>query len=220
MDPMQSGFLLSLFVGGLLLLLFGFSKTPFSSTTRKLRKSQSAIWSLTEFKKMRTGALDPKHLYLFSEEHVTSMGHRFNGRFDFAVLRSAEAPILEIMIERKFPTKIQPDKAREEDVFQAELYTLALMESGVSCSSSRIVILYCLQDNAMNCSSQREIRECLSCSKVCKFETKFNQKKVLRVLGKLDEVWYNSRKPRASPSVSKCRACPYGKQHICQFTAR
>jgi hypothetical protein len=219
LDPTLSGLFLLVFIGGLLLLLFGMTKTPFSSTTRTIRKSKSAIWNLSEFRRLKPGELDPKQPYLFTEEHVISMGHQFNGRFDAAVLRSAEAPILEIMIERKFPTKILPEEVRQEDMFQAELYILALMESGVSCTSTRTIILYCLQDEATRCPYHRETRVCMSCPKGRKFETKFNQKKVLRVLSKLDEVWYYSRKPKASPSVTNCRVCPYSMKHICQYSA-
>ena len=47
---------------------------------------------------------------------------------------------------------------------------------------------------------------------------RFDPKKVIRSLKKMDEVWYNGRKPKPSPEQGKCRACPYSKGK-CNYSA-
>jgi CRISPR/Cas system-associated exonuclease Cas4 (RecB family) len=140
---------------------------------------------------------------------VRSLGHRFVGRMDAAILHWEKAPILDLVIEYKFPVKHLPKQARQEDVFQSGLYALALLESGVSCSSTRLLVIYCLQSKAKRCLDRKSNRDCWQCSdgKVC--TTRFRPKNVLGKLRKLDEVWYNGRKPRPAQEPNRCRVCPY-----------
>ena len=122
------------------------------------------------------------------------------------------------IIERKFPTRHLPDKIREEDLFQAGLYALALMESGVSCSSARLVLVYCLQSSAERCIGKNH-SDCVACRKGAVFSRRFNQKRVLRALEKLDEIWFHNRKPKATPSEWKCRGCTFGRDGSCNHSA-
>lgn len=218
MDPVMNTFFLVVFLGGIIVLLLMNSVGILNPVAAIIRNAHPAEWSLTEFLRLKENQRRRKEAFLFQEQPVVSIGHRFNGRFDYAVLHWEEAPILDALIERKFPTKILPEKPRSEDMFQAGLYTLALQERGVSCTLSRLVVIYCLQQNAKRCAHTNQT-DCFSCSNGAIFTKKFDHHKVLGSLAKLDEVWFRGRKPRAHPTPSKCRACPYGKNRVCKHSA-
>jgi hypothetical protein len=205
------------FIAGILLLIALQPSTGFATSGMKLRRAIQAKWSLSEFLKMKPDRWKLNQYYFFSEENVRSLGHRFVGRLDGAVLHRENTPILDLVIEYKFPLKYLPKYARPEDVFQSGLYALALLESGVSCSSTRLVTIYCLQDRAKRCLDKKSTMDCWRCSNGKTFTTRFKPKKVLRELKRLDEVWYRGRKPRPAQEQSACRVCPYSKDE-CNYS--
>ncbi|KXH73269.1 MAG: hypothetical protein AM326_00540 [Candidatus Thorarchaeota archaeon SMTZ-45] len=217
MNPFLSTILLVLFVGGVLTLLHMNTNGFLNTTRRRVRRAQVCEWTLTQFLNLYNKPSSSKS-FLFHEQEVFSLGHRFNGRFDTAVLHWEEAPILDAIIERKFPTRHLPEKPKDEDIFQAGLYALALMESGVSCSSARLVIVYCLQRKAKQCIG-RNFNDCAACGDGRVFSRRFSQKQVIRALAKLDEVWYKGRKPKARPDKRNCQTCPYGRSGTCNHSA-
>jgi len=188
-----------------------------SQSTRVIRGAEPASWSLRDFLGLQSIRPNSSRSFIFQEEPIRSLGHRYAGRFDFAILHWEEAPILDAIVERKFPLRRLPSRPRSQDVFQAGLYALALMESGVSCSSTRLFLIYCLQESASRCIGKNEV-DCLACGKKAMFVRGFRPQKVLRGLRKLDEVWYRGRTPRATPNESKCKACPYGRDGSCKHS--
>ena len=217
MSDLTSLIMMIVFITGVLLLLVLQPRTGFATTGMKLKRATPATWSLSEFLKMKQNRWKVNQYYFFSEENIRSLGHRFVGRLDGAVLHHEDTPILDIVIEYKFPLKYLPKKARPEDVFQAGLYALALLESGVSCSSTKLVTIYCLQDMAKRCLDRRSSRDCWRCSDGLTFVTRFKPRSVIRKLGRLDEVWYQGRQPRPAQEQSRCRACPYSKDR-CNYS--
>lgn len=201
--------LLTVFIIGIVLLLALHPRTGFATTGMKMRRAISAPWSLAEFLKLKPNRWKLNQYYFFSEENVRSLGHRFVGRLDGTVLHWKTVPVLDLIIEYKFPMKYLPKQARKEDVFQSGLYALALLDSGVSCSTTKLVIVYCLQDKAKNCLDRKSTKRCLQCNDGKTFVTRFKPKSVLRKLRKLDEVWYGGRKPRPVQKPSRCRVCPF-----------
>ena len=218
-DPAQSSLLLAVFLVGTLALLCDVRGRTINTVSRIINRSIVAPWDLNTFLHLESESPEPNQYYSFAEEAVVSMGHRYNGRFDQAILRFEGVPILEIVIERKFPSRNTPEIVRTEDIFQAGLYALALMERGVSCSSTRLVVIYCTQKAASNCAIAGKSVNCFECGKGSIFQQKFNLKRVLKTLKKLDEVWYKRRKPKPSIEVGKCRACPYGTNGACSHSA-
>jgi hypothetical protein len=209
---------LAIFVSGSIVLLL---KRPVVIGGRSysiVLASPVSPWNLREFLKHTRKQRKVGKSYLFSEQTVFSMGHRFVGRFDQAILHWDESPILDAMIERKFPVSYLPKRGRDEDFFQAGLYSLALTESGVSCSSTRLVAIYCLQDNAFTCSTKNHRLDCFRCRNGRVFERPFSQKKVLRALWKLDEVWSYVRRPRPKPESLRCLKCEFGRNRYCQYS--
>lgn len=188
-----------------------------SLPARIIRDAKPAKWSLMDFLHLQSNRPKSSSTFIFREESIRSLGHRYAGRFDFAILHWEEAPVLDAIVERKFPLKHLPSKPRPPDVFQAGLYALALMESGVSCSSTRLFLIYCLQESASRCIGKNEA-ECLTCGEKAMFVRRFRPEVVLRGLRKLDEVWYRGRKPRATPNASKCKACPYARDGSCRYS--
>ncbi|MFW9796701.1 MAG: hypothetical protein ACFFE2_06670 [Candidatus Thorarchaeota archaeon] len=184
-------------------------KTGFATIRMKMKKAIPAQWEFSEFIKLKPNKLKTNQYYSFSEETVRSLGHRYIGRFDGAVLHWETKPVLDFVIEFKFPVKQLPERARKEDVFQSGLYALALMESGVSCSSSKLVSIYCLQDKAERCLTRKSNKDCWRCRDGKMFVTKFNHKSVLEKLKQLDQVWYEGRRPRPSQDIRSCSVCPY-----------
>ncbi len=189
----------------------------FSPSSRIIRNVEPARWSLRDFLHLQSDRPKSNRTFIFREEPIRSLGHRYAGRFDYAILHWEEAPILDAIVERKFPLSYLPSKPQPQDVFQAGLYALALMESGVSSSSTRLFLIYCLQDSASRCI-ERNTAECLTCGYKVMFVEGFRSERILRWLRKLDEVWYLGRKPRATPSGSKCHACPYGTDRTCRYS--
>lgn len=218
LDGISGLFALVAFVGGLLILMSWGKSGIFSSTARLLRHSSESRWTLRQFLSMNLNQPKSRESFLFSEESVVSVGYRYNGRFDAAILHWEEVPVLDAIIERKFPVNYLPDQPKPEDFFQAGLYALALMEKGVSCSTTKLVLVYCTQDNARKCSSESKTR-CMTCSESKTFERRFKPKPIIKQLREFDEYWYRDRSPRPSPDSSKCRACPYGMEGSCNYSA-
>ena len=187
-DPAQSSLLLAVFLVGTLALLCDVRGRTINTVSRIINRSIVAPWDLNTFLHLESESPEPNQYYSFAEEAVVSMGHRYNGRFDQAILRFEGVPILEIVIERKFPSRNTPEIVRTEDIFQAGLYALALMERGVSCRSTRLVVIYCTQKAASNCAIAGKSVNCFECGKGSIFQQKFNLKRVLKTLKKLDEV--------------------------------
>jgi len=202
---------------GVFLFLASYPSIGFSSTRRKIERALPAQWSLSDFLRMKPIRGVTNQYYYFSEEVVKSLGHRYMGRLDGGVLHLEEAPILDCIIERKFPMTYLPREARSEDVFQAGLYALALLEGGVSCSSTRLVIIYCLQEKAKRCLAKRLTNLCWRCSDGKTFVIKFKPNRVLKKLQRLDEVWYNGRKPKPTNEANRCRVCPYSSDR-CNYS--
>ncbi len=153
--------------------------------------------------------------YYFSEESVISMSHRYNGKFDAAILRWDTGPILVSIIERKYPRSMLPEKGNPEDVFQASLYALALKEKGISVKTTQVIVVYCLQDKAIKCMRTGGGLNCIKCSQGKIFKSQFNEKKTLKHLNELDEIWYRGRKPKPKASVDNCRVCPFSISRKC-----
>jgi len=187
-------------------------------TSSVIKKSQKAPWDLVEFTQLHPSQWKGCEYYRFTEELVRSFAHRYNGRFDTAILHWEEVPILDILIEYKFPVNHLPTKMKEEDHFQTGLYSLALTESGISCSSTRLATVYCLQDVAKRCIQDKSKRNCWSCGNGRIFEKRFNPDTIQKHLKRLDEVWYKKRKPKATPSEAKCRPCPYSQSGDCNYS--
>ncbi len=218
-EPVLSILLLALFLVGSFTLLYEVKEEIVNSAFRIINRSIVAPWDLNTFLHLESNPHKPDQYYKFAEETIVSMGHRYSGKFDQAVLRFDGVPILEAVIERKFPVRNLPEIVRTEDMFQAGLYALALMESGVSCSSTRLVVLYCTQEAASNCVRVGKGVNCFGCKKGRAFQQRFNLERVLKTLKKLDEIWCMKRKPMPSPEVGKCRACPYGSNGVCNHSA-
>ena len=211
MSSFTSLILMVIFIGGILVFLELQPKTGFTTTSMKMRRAATSQWSLTDFLKLKPSRWKLDQYFFFSEEKVRSHSHRYAGRLDGAILHWKTAPILDLVIEYKFPTNRLPRRVKEEDMFQAGLYALALLESGVSCSTTKLVTVYCLQDTARRCLDRKSARECWRCGKGRTFVTKFKQRDVEKKLERLDEVWYGGRKPVPTQDVVNCRVCPYSK---------
>lgn len=194
---------------GLLIFLAYQPKSGLVSSGMKMRRAVPAPVCFSEFLTKKQKQWKNHTYYYFSEETVRSLGHRFIGRFDGAVIHWEDVPILDLIIEHKFPSQHIPRHKKLEDVFQAGLYALALMESGVSCSSTKLVTIYCPQDKAEICLERKSTRDCWRCSKSRSYVKKFRPNDVLRTLKRLDEVWYQGRKPKPTHDESNCRVCPY-----------
>lgn len=205
-------FMMIVFIAGIILLLVLQPKTGFASTGMKMRRATNTPWSLPEFLKLKPSKWKNNQYYYFSEENVRSLGHRYVGRLDGAILHWETAPILDLVIEYKFPVKYLPKQARKEDVFQSGLYALALLESGVSCTSTKLVTIYCLQDKAKRCLDKKSTRECWRCGEGKVFVARFKSKRVLKKLKRLDEIWYGDRKPIPVQEPSRCGVCPYNNR--------
>ncbi len=211
MSSLTNLLMLIVFIIGIVLFLALQPRTGFATTGMKMKRAMQAPWSLAEFFKLKPSRWKLNQYYSFSEENVRSLGHRFVGRLDGAILHWDRALILDLVIEYKFPTKHLPQQARREDVFQSGLYALALLESGASCSTTKLVTIYCLQDRAKRCFDRKTTRECWRCGDGKTYVSSFKPKSVLKKLRRLDEVWYNGRKPRPAQEPNSCRVCPYSK---------
>ena len=195
------------------------SNLDLGSVWSAVKRAKRAPCSLTKFLSLQPCQHNRDEYYLFSEEQVRSFAHRFIGRFDSAVLHWDEAPILDALIEYKFPVNHLPRRMKPEDLFQVGLYSLALAESGVSCRSARLVTVYCLQDTAKQCLQDRPGTNCCTCGEARVFKKGFNPDEIRKHLKRLDEVWYNRRLPRASPAATKCVICPFSTSGQCNYSA-
>jgi len=219
MDSILNLFLFIVLVG--IVLVTGFVRVGFRTITvkGKLRNAKTAPWGLHEFLNLKPSRPKSNEYYRFNEESVRSHAHRFVGRLDSAILHWKEVPILDLVVENKFPVSYLPEKAKKEDFFQAGLYALALSESGVSCRDTKLVIIYCLQDVAKRCLFGDAPKKCWDCDEGTIFSQQFNQRKITKYLKRIDEVWYKKRRPKASPTETNCRPCPYSRNGKCNYSA-
>ncbi len=219
MDPILNLVLFIILVG--IVLATGFIRIGFRTITvkGKLRNAETSPWDLNEFLNLKPSRPKSNEYYRFNEESVRSHAHRFVGRFDSAILHWEEAPILDLIVENKFPVSYLPEKAKKEDFFQAGLYALALSESGVSCSDTRLVVVYCLQDGAKRCLFGNAPKKCWDCGEGRIFSQQFDQRAITKHLKRFDEFWYKKRRPKASPTETKCRPCPYSRNGRCNYSA-
>lgn len=205
---------------GLSALLLSLSKRPFLLRARRaVLEAVPTEMTLSELLRVRKTRRVQSRKLLLQEQTVRSLGHRYTGRFDAAVISMGEAPIAHVVIERKFPANQLPAKARPEDIFQLGLYALALMETGVSCESTLLMVIYCLQDRAQRCLHDSPRLTCAACGDARIFVSRFRQRGVEKTLRRLDEVWYSQRPPRPASMVDSCRICPYGTKGVCNFVA-
>ena len=203
--------MLVVFIPGIILLLLSQPRTGLSNIGMKMRKAIPAPWSLYEFLHLKPSRWKFNQYYSFSEETVWSVGHRFIGRFDKAIFHWEDSPVLDLIIEHKFPVRYLPEKSKPEDIFQAGLYALALYESGISCSATGLVNIYCLQDRAKKCVKGNSAIECWQCGYNKIHIKRFHPNKVIKELKKMNKVWFSDSSPRPTPEQRKCRACPYSK---------
>ncbi|NWF95164.1 MAG: hypothetical protein HXY34_03395 [Candidatus Thorarchaeota archaeon] len=211
---MLDTFLLAVFIVGVLAAGYLMRGGRPGGIRALIRGAVPAPWDLHTFLSRPPAHLSAGAKYLFSEQSVLSTTHHFRGRFDQAVFHREEVPVLDVMIERKFTVKHLPREMREEDAFQAGLYTLALLDTGVSCRNTRLVVIYCLQDEAERCVRQGPAF-CLKCRSARVYTKKFRRGPVERAIRKLDQVWFEGRPPRASTRKDRCLRCPYGHDGRC-----
>ena len=204
----------------LLLYLFILRHKSKSGARTDLKKASPRDYTLFEFRKLVGKHRERGQRMLLQEQAVKSLSHRYVGRFDAAVLHWETNPALDVVIERKFPTRNLPDKAREEDLFQAGLYALAIRDSGISCDSARLAVVYCLQNVAHECLSRNDRRSCWDCSHGQFFEAPFKPDRVERQLKRIDEIWYRGRKPKPASEPKRCIPCPYSQSGRCNYAVR
>ena len=219
MNQLPSVLAFILLIGILFIIALRRSDFCLNANWSRIGRAEKAPWILAEFLKLRPDQWRKGECYRFNEEEVRSFAHRFVGRFDSAVLHWEDVPVLDALIEYKFPVSYLPNKSKREDIFQAGLYSLALQESGVSCSSTILVIVYCIQDKARKCLNGNSNNNCLTCGDARVFKEKYNPNRIRWHLRKLDEVWYNKRRSRAKPSATTCRTCPFAGGGVCNYSA-
>ncbi|TFG26512.1 hypothetical protein EU528_14285 [Candidatus Thorarchaeota archaeon] len=219
MEPFENLLLFIGLLGTILILEVVRLRAGSSSIKGKMRNAKKAPWDLQEFLSLNPSNPRRNDIYRFNEESVRSHAHRYVGRFDGAILHWEEVPILDMIIENKFPVSFLPEKVKGEDIFQAGLYALALVDTGVSCSNANLVIIYCLQDAAKKCLHGNSPKKCWDCRDGKIFSKKFDQRKIMKDLAKLNAVWYKKRNPRANPSEENCRPCPFSKNGKCNYSA-
>ncbi len=219
LEPEMSALLLAIYLIGVLDILIQERQSLSFIGHRSISIAKPIQMGINAFARRGPDDANPKKTYSFSEESAVSMSHRYNGKFDTAILRWDTGPILVALIERKFPRSILPNQVKAEDVFQASLYALALKEKGISSTSTQILVVYCLQEVAIKCLKKKGGLDCFSCKEGKVFKSRYNEKKTLKQLTKLDEVWYEGRKPKPDPSVENCRACPFSKKVKCKYSA-
>ncbi len=155
--------------------------------------------------------------WLFREQSVISLTHRYTGRFDAAVLGFNQVGILEAVIERKYPTRFLPREPRKEDFFQASLYALALQDSGVSCSTTKLVTIYCLQEHARACQ-KKNVANCVRCKNASVMVERFRPSRTISQLRKMDDYWFRNKAPEPNPNRSVCIICPFSRDGRCQYS--
>lgn len=207
-----------LFIGTILVIAILRAGFGFNSIKGIISNASFAPWNFHEFLKLSQSSPKSNEFYRFNEESVRSHAHRYVGRFDSAIFHWEDVPILDLIIENKFPVSYLPDRVKKEDIFQAGLYALALAESGVSCRDAKLVIIYCLQDAAKRCLQGNSQRRCWDCSDGKIFSQNFNQREIMKNLAKINAVWYKKRKPDANPSEDNCHHCPYSRDGRCNYS--
>ncbi len=203
--------------GAIILTMFRISKLPRSSA-RILSECVAGQGNIDDFLDGRTRNVSSDRCYIFKEQMVSCPEHGFRGRFDQAILRFGETPMLTMMIERKFPTRHLPTNGRPEDFFQAGLYSLAFASRGVDCGCTILLVIYCKQADASLCANRSLPSRCIVCSKGRTFPRRYKPARVLDVLHRLDSFWYAGQKPHASPNPRKCAACAFGKSGECRYS--
>ncbi len=216
MNEIASLVLLAFFIIGIVAL----SVIRAGGATMRIRRviataSRSPI-SLREFLEQDSKRIQKR--CLFTEESVISMTHRYTGRFDAAVLRFNQVGILEAVIERKYPTRFLPREPQKEDFFQASLYALALQESGVSCSSAKLVTIYCLQEHAKNCQ-KKNVANCVRCRNASVMVKSFRPSRTISQLQKMDDYWFRNKTPEPKSNRNVCIICPFSRDGRCQYSA-
>lgn len=184
-----------------------------------MKRAQKAPWELYEFLNLNPNRARHDEYYRFSEEQVRSHTYRFVGRFDSAILHWEGIPVLDMIIENKFPVNYLPDVVKREDIFQAGLYALALAESGVSCNYTKLVIIYCLQETAKRCMQGNSAMTCWQCSEGKIFTKNYNKQRIVKDLSRINEIWLGKRRPRASPNEENCFPCPFSNNGKCNSSA-
>jgi hypothetical protein len=210
-------FLLTL-LAGLLVTSAMLCTSPNNHAKNSLSHSATTDMTIGEFINLAPAKRKTGMKYLMQEQTIRSMGHRYIGRFDAIVASWEEAPLLHLVIERKFPTTYLPSRALPEDVFQLGLYALALLEMGMSCSSTNLMVRYCLQDTAARCFQRSSPRDCARCREGRTFTTAFRPDDILSALSKLNEIWYGERSPTPSSSSEVCRRCPFASNGACNYS--
>ncbi len=152
----------------------------------------------------------PGQKYVFAEQRVVSETYRYVGRFDQAVLHWDKGPVVDAVIERKFPTTTLPGRARARDLFQAGLYALALVDSGARADDTRLVVVYCLQSVATRCTEGTTRRSCLTCRRGRVFQVPFDRGRVAAEVERLDRE-YRQGRLRPVPSRETCGQCPFSR---------
>ncbi|MHA1136459.1 MAG: hypothetical protein ACTSSE_08235 [Candidatus Thorarchaeota archaeon] len=219
MNPFLSIFSFSVLIALILIIAIYRIGVGTFSVRGKMRNAQKAPWDLHEFLILNPSKPKNNEYYRFSEESIRSHAHGFVGRFDGAILHWKDAPILDMIIESKFPISYLPERAIKEDIFQAGLYALALADTGVSCKDAKLVIIYCLQDVAKRCLQGNTSKMCWDCGEGKIFYQNCDLREVMKNLSKINEVWYKKRRPRANPTEDHCRPCPYSKNGKCNYSA-
>lgn len=215
LDPLLSLLLLVAFISSLFLFKIVDGR-PIFGVSGLVASAERSEYDLGTFLKRKSTKRLNKKRFLFSEESIVSMTHRYNGRFDSVIIHWDKGPILDAVIERKFPRSHLPDTPHQEDMFQASLYALALKEKGLSVSSTKIVTIYCLQDVAGKCFKEKG-SSCVTCSQGATFSRSFNEKRTVKAIQRLDEIWYRDRRPDPNPSKNVCRICPYSRNGVCNY---
>ncbi|MGY5852671.1 MAG: hypothetical protein RTU92_03810 [Candidatus Thorarchaeota archaeon] len=218
MDVFIETLVLSAFIISTLLLVYLLRSRRYNKTFGTILDAKRSSWSIQDFLEHRTNRPHQGQAFSFKEGFVTSSRYRIKGKFDQAILYWTVNPILEAVIERKFPRRILPDNARKEDVFQAELYALALAEMGAVAADCKIIVIYCLQKEASVCVD-RNRDGCLNCRTGRRFVSRLNLNRVTKKLDKLNNEWYGSKTPRAKPSRETCIICPYSRKRGCKHSA-
>lgn len=217
-DPLLNAAFLVTFIISILLVGTATRGLPSTGVFGVVRYATTADFSLGQFIHSRAETRGRRHEFAFQEEYVASPGRRIHGRVDCAYLHMEEVPVLDLLVEMKFPLEILPERVHSEDLFQASLYALALADSGVSCSHARLEVIYCTQKQAEHCFGGTG-QSCVTCRKARRFHRKFDYNGTVAALSRLDEVWYEGRKPRPVTRPEQCRRCPYSRDGACNYAS-
>ncbi|MHA1216071.1 MAG: hypothetical protein ACTSPX_01945 [Candidatus Thorarchaeota archaeon] len=216
-DPVANSIVLFAFLAALVILILILQGGVPGSPRALLNNSVAASFPLYRLVNGTAPQLRRGQKYVFSEQTVVSMTWRYRGRLDHAVLHVEKGPVLDAVFEMKFPAEYLPHRVREQDMFQAGLYALAIRDMGASCRDTRLVVCYCSQTWAKRCD-KIGLENCVSCRHSVTFTGKFRPQKIERELQRMDGYWRGLRQPIPSPEHDKCRTCPYADKE-CQYAA-